>query len=498
MARSHSRRCSAHPFGGTFDASLHIGQDRAKLRQGHRAWTENARRRAAHVDHGGLDSRRARPAIEHEIDDVAKLLDDMCCVRRRNLLMSIRAGGGDRSAEGLYDGKGHRVCRGSHRNRIPPSRNGGWNVTRAIHHQRQRAGPESARETRRHLGPGSRKAPSTAFGFHVGDEWMTRRTTLRGKNTPDGSLVERVGAQAVNRLRRESDETSSAQDTGGLGHDGSLRSQRIDSQHSTHLHRPLARSLCACHARAPWGLREPMGRAFGACARTQSLVVRRAALSPLWRLTTDLLPRAWLVMLIGTPGCTTPRKPAVAPTVAASPAPTAVQLSASAEPLTAAPNGALIPNEGPVPALGPISSKATPKTDATWVACYEKLKSKGVDPAREVATVASACQVATKMKLMGSTIAGKQNDSDPPQSYPLRAEAPHCYRVYALADAHIEDLHVAIEDSAGIVAAQSSGAGEPVAVSRDGAVCFKEGDAAAVVVSVGRGGGTYAFQIWGD
>lgn len=230
-----------------------------------------------------------------------------------------------------------------------------------------------------------------------------------------------------------------------------------------------------------------MAPAFGARARC-------------WRARAALLPPLWLAMMNTMTGCATPKKPAIAPTAATFPGPTsAVQPLASAEPRIAASIAAPAPNQGdPAPSLGPISSKTTPKTDATWAACYQKLKSRGVDPARDVATLASACQAATKMKLVGSTIVGKQSASDPPQSYPLRAEAEHCYRVYGQADLHIEDLHLAIEDSAGIVAAQDSTATGAVIASRDGAVCFKESDTAAVVVSVGRGGGTYALQVWGD
>ena len=125
-----------------------------------------------------------------------------------------------------------------------------------------------------------------------------------------------------------------------------------------------------------------MARAFGACERG-------------WRPTTAPLPLAWLATLIGITGCATPKKPAIDPTTATSPERTAVRPSASAKPLTPPPSVALAsPHESTsVQELGPISSKTTPKTDATWVACYEKLKSKGGDPAREVATVANACQL---------------------------------------------------------------------------------------------------------
>jgi len=118
--------------------------------------------------------------------------------------------------------------------------------------------------------------------------------------------------------------------------------------------------------------------------------------------------------------------------------------------------------------------------------------------AKDVAAMAKACAKETKMKIVGQTIAGKQGDQDPPQSYPLKAEANHCYRVYAQAAEGIKDLDLAIKDSAGAVAGEDSTDDASPVVMEDGAVCFKEKDAATVVVSVGMGGGAYALQIWAD
>jgi hypothetical protein len=166
---------------------------------------------------------------------------------------------------------------------------------------------------------------------------------------------------------------------------------------------------------------------------------------------------------------------------------------------TAAPELRAASQESAVaPELGPISSKAAPKIDPSWTACAETMKSKGLDPVREVAALSSACAAVTHMKLVSKTLTGKQSDADAPQSYPFQADANRCYRVYAQADGRIESLNVAIVDSAGIVTGQGSSAGSTVIVLRDGAVCFKESGAATIVVSVGRGGGAYALQVWGD
>jgi hypothetical protein len=112
--------------------------------------------------------------------------------------------------------------------------------------------------------------------------------------------------------------------------------------------------------------------------------------------------------------------------------------------------------------------------------------------------MAKACQTATKMKLNGKTFTGKQSDQQPPQTFPLKAEAKHCYRVYAQAAEGIKDLDLAIKDSTGAIAGEDSTDDPSPVVLEDGAVCYTEDDASTVVVSVGMGGGAYAVQVWSD
>jgi hypothetical protein len=155
--------------------------------------------------------------------------------------------------------------------------------------------------------------------------------------------------------------------------------------------------------------------------------------------------------------------------------------------------------EAPAPA-NTGSSKVTTKNDPAWASCHAnaKLKGKDKDVSKDVAALSKACAKATKLKLVGKTLTGKQSDSGSPQSYPLKALAKHCYRVYAAGGDGIKNLNVAIKDSAGNVAGEDSTDSATAIVLDDGAVCFKEADAATVVVSVGSGSGAYAVQIWGD
>jgi hypothetical protein len=206
-----------------------------------------------------------------------------------------------------------------------------------------------------------------------------------------------------------------------------------------------------------------------------------------------------LAISLGACGGGEPPPPATPPepsatesaSAAASAAPTAppAESAAPSETASAAP---------PPPPPNPGSTKVTAKNDPTWATCHQSYDAKNKDVSKDVAAMAKGCAKITKMKLVGKTLTGKQSDQDPPQTFPLKAEANHCYRVYAQAAEGIKDLDLAIKDSTGAIAGEDTTDDPSPVVLEDGAVCFKEADAASVIVSVGMGKGAYAVQIWKD
>jgi hypothetical protein len=173
--------------------------------------------------------------------------------------------------------------------------------------------------------------------------------------------------------------------------------------------------------------------------------------------------------------------------------------------LQAAPTAPPLPStasseELAAPRFAPVfrSANAVAKKDLSWSACTQTLGPRGKDVAKDLFATASGCAKATGMRPLGAVITGTQSDSDNPQSYLLDAKAHHCYRVYAMGDGAIKSLEIAIKDSTGAISGQGSNAAGAAMVSGDDTVCFKDDDAASVVVSVGMGGGSYALQIWGD
>jgi hypothetical protein len=180
-------------------------------------------------------------------------------------------------------------------------------------------------------------------------------------------------------------------------------------------------------------------------------------------------------------------------------APSGADAGATAEPTPSAtpPSGPNAPLPVP-PAPNPISTKVTTKSDAAWAACHRGYEAKKKDVAKDVQAMALGCAKVTNMKIVGKTLTGKQSDQDPPQTFPLSAEAGHCYRVYAQASEGIRDLDLAVKDSTGALAGEDSTDDASPVLLEDGAICFKEADGASIIVSVGLGRGTYALEVWRD
>jgi hypothetical protein len=199
----------------------------------------------------------------------------------------------------------------------------------------------------------------------------------------------------------------------------------------------------------------------------------------------------------GTPQPETPPTPsasASASETSAAPTPSASDTTAATPP---AASSAATPPEPPAQAEQK-SKKADKKVvGSEWADCHKDVKSTANHTA-DVAKLGKACEKATKMKAMGKVLTGSQDAEGKPQQFPLKAEAGKCYRVYAAADKGITDLDIAIKDSNGDIAGDDSTDDPTPVVLEDGAVCFKEADAATVIVSVGGGKGKYALQVWSD
>jgi len=168
----------------------------------------------------------------------------------------------------------------------------------------------------------------------------------------------------------------------------------------------------------------------------------------------------------------------------------------SAQPTTPKP-GDMDKNARPAAPTKPDSDKVTWKQGAPYASCHNDVKT-GTDLVAGVTAMAQGCAALTKMHQIGATVQGTRQNLDPAQAIPLHAEANHCYRAYGLSEASLQDLDIAIVDSAGKSAGEDGSDSPDAVVLEDGEICFTQADDVKVNVAAGSGGGKFAVEIWGD
>jgi hypothetical protein len=155
-----------------------------------------------------------------------------------------------------------------------------------------------------------------------------------------------------------------------------------------------------------------------------------------------------------------------------------------------------------LPAVIPTttSTRAALKLDSTWHRCHEAFVP-GTDPRdvrADVARLAGGCATATGMHRVEGPLTGEQSAAAKAQTFHWKAQGGHCYRAYGVGGAAVKNLDLLMVDSGGIVLGQDGSDGAAPVLLDAGAVCFKQDDDAAVVVSVGDGSGAFAVEVWGD
>ncbi len=180
----------------------------------------------------------------------------------------------------------------------------------------------------------------------------------------------------------------------------------------------------------------------------------------------SLVPLAWLA------GCGGHAPPA------ASPAPAAVDTSASLAP----------------------SSKVETKNDPALASCHSSFKpaSNDKDVAADVAAMAKGCADVAKMKKVGDTLTGTLSEKAPPATFPLAAQGGKCYRVYGISQSTMQDFDITVVDSTGALVAQDTTDDVSPVIVEDGKVCFKAADTSTIRASAGAGTGTFALEVWSD
>ncbi len=158
-----------------------------------------------------------------------------------------------------------------------------------------------------------------------------------------------------------------------------------------------------------------------------------------------------------------------------------------------------------VEAPAPTTTRAEPPTEASsdepaktpWETCYSSFAPTG-DAEGDLARLVRDCGTTGGMRAVTKVKLGTQSADDPVDRYAFQVPAPDkCYRVYAVGDSAIKDLDLLLRGPKGTsMVADITHDSWPVLPPRE-PVCFSEPGLYMLEVSVYKGAGRYALQVWG-
>lgn len=178
---------------------------------------------------GGLDANVAGTAVEYVVHVRSQATADVVGGGGRELREAVGAGGGERDAGGLdqceRDGvSGHAQAYGGKaggddQGNCPRRRRCRAMLGRCCvglgKDQCQRAGPELLGQAGGGIGPGDERV-GHFIRRHVNDQGAGCGPAFDGEDTGDGFRIQGVGAEAIDRFGGERDQTSSAEEVGGV------------------------------------------------------------------------------------------------------------------------------------------------------------------------------------------------------------------------------------------------------------------------------------------
>lgn len=151
---------------------------------------------------------------------------------------------------------------------------------------------------------------------------------------------------------------------------------------------------------------------------------------------------------------------------------------------------------------GPARSLPNPMrvADAThggiFETCYGEFRPSG-DAHQDLAQMTELCGPPSSMKAVTEVLVGSQSESDPIARYTFEGETGRCYRIFAAAEGAVQDLDMAVLDpDLAVVGYDTNNDPFPI-LNPDGPLCLTRPGTYTVLVSVERGEGSYAIQVWG-
>lgn len=128
--------------------------------------------------------------------------------------------------------------------------------------------------------------------------------------------------------------------------------------------------------------------------------------------------------------------------------------------------------------------------------CYDGLSLTG-DAMRDLSQMSERCGRRLGLVPVGNPISNHQAGADPEQKFTVHLEGGACYRLFGNADGTVDDLDTKLIDDTdrSIVTQDQANDNHPV-LDPDGPFCVTHTGTYSLIVSVIRGDGRYAVQLW--
>jgi hypothetical protein len=152
--------------------------------------------------------------------------------------------------------------------------------------------------------------------------------------------------------------------------------------------------------------------------------------------------------------------------------------------------------KGPAPALPNPMLVTDSVHGGKFESCYQGFHASGIAD-KDLASMTSLCGPPNSMKAVSPVFQGNQTQRDPIARYTFRGEMGRCYRIFSATDKSVQDMDLAMLDPDKNVVGHDTNEDAFPMLNPDGPFCLTRPGLYTVLVSVEKGGGKYALQVWG-
>jgi hypothetical protein len=152
--------------------------------------------------------------------------------------------------------------------------------------------------------------------------------------------------------------------------------------------------------------------------------------------------------------------------------------------------------KGPAPALPNPMLVTDSVHGGKFESCYQGFHASGVVE-KDLAQMTAMCGPPNSMKPVSPVFQGNQSQKDPIARYTFKGEMGRCYRIFSASDRTIQDMDMAMLDPDKNVVGHDTNEDAFPMLNPDGPFCVTRPGQYTVLVSVEKGQGKYALQVWG-